>query len=246
MLMKWYIPREHGAWSMWMTPFIMGALVSPWTILQLPAFMGILFFYLASGSLFAIIRPNRKKESPLPSLIVFLALGLAFMVYPLWNHPEIALYGVIVFALLLINIHFARKRKERVMTNNLVAVVALTSTVLASAHLGYGAFRLDGVVLWVLSSAFFMGSVFFVRSLIRENRNPAFKTRANRYHGLIVLAPLSLGQWWASIALLPSAIKVWLTPFHIKLRTKVIGVVEIVSSVVFLVLTVLLYRSPFV
>lgn len=240
--MKWHIPYEHGAWSMWITPFLIGAALSPWTILKVFLFGGSFFFFLASGSFLAFFRRRNRKDSPWPSLLIFVAAGLAFLAFPLWIHPELVFYGLLVIPLLLVNAYFAKKKKERLLTNDLAAIVALTSISLVAVHLGHGSFHPDGVVFWLLSIVFFMGSVFHVRSLIREKRNRTFKAGANLYHAAIVLLPLLLGQWWASIVFLPGALKVWFTPFDTRMRTTVIGIMEIVGSVVFVALVFMLYR----
>jgi hypothetical protein len=240
--MKIYIPREHGAWSIWFTPFMIATFLSPWTELKMVAFIGVLSLYISSAPLLAFVRSKRVKESPLPSLFFFSFFGFLFIGYLVWHFPELVLYGVLVSPLLMINLYFAKKKKERLFLNDLSAIIALSSVSMFIVHVGYGYFHWSGVKIWLLSVVYFIGTVFYVKSFIREKGNRLFKKQGYVYHSLIVLLPMLFGFWWISAIFLPSSLKYWLTPPKMKIRPIVIGIVEIVGSVVFVGLNVLLFK----
>jgi hypothetical protein len=239
--MKVYIPREHGAWSIWVTPFMIGAFLSPWTSLKIFAFIGVLSLYMSSAPLLALVRSKRLNESPIPSLFLFPIFGFLFIGYLVWLSPELILYGVMVFPLFIINLYFAKMKKERLFINDLSAIIALSSVSMFIVHVGYGYFHWSGVKIWLLSVIYFIGSLFYVKSFIREKGNGLFKKQGYIYHSLIVLLPLLFGFLWISVIFLPSSLKYWITPSKMKIRPIVIGIVEIVGSIVFVGLSVLLY-----
>lgn len=240
--MKVYIPREHGAWSIWITPFTIGALLFPWTKLFLFAFVGALCLYISSAPLLALVRSKRIKESPFPSFFIFSTLGSLFIGYLVWLSPELILYGVLILPLFIINLYFAKEKKERLLLNDLTAIIALSSVSMFIVHVGHGYFHWIGVKIWLLSIVYFMGTVFYVKSSIREKGNSLFKKQGYAYHSLIVLLPFLFGYWWISVLFLPSSLKYWLTPRKMEIRPLAIGIVEIIGSIVFVGLNVLLYK----
>jgi uncharacterized membrane protein len=238
--MKWMIPREHGAWSMWITPYLIGAFVTPWHWQKVIVFFALFFFYLSSAPLLAYVRHSaaRRKDSPLPSLLVFGTVGLLLILYPVWSDPDILLYAFLALPFFVLNVYFAYRKKERLISNDLSAIIALSLSGPMAVHLGYGAYHPTGWLVWILSILYFFGTVFYVKSMIRERGNRMMKRTANGYHLLLVSVPLIWGKWWISVLYFPAAVKVWLTPFNSKWRPLVIGIIEIVSSVLFFALCV--------
>lgn len=238
--MKLYIPREHGAWSMWISPFFIAAFLSPWTSLKVLAFIGVLSLYCSSASLLALFRTAKPKESPYPSLLLFFLSGVAFLSVPIWMYPETLLYGLVVIPFFLLNIYFAKKKSERLFLNDVIAIAALSSISMFVVHLGFGHFDWIGVKIWGICIAYFTGTVFYVKSLIRERGNTRFRRTSYLYHLILVLIPFLLGYWWISLIFLPFLLKVIGTPAHLKPRAMTIGIAEIFFSILFVVLTTLL------
>ncbi|GGK37000.1 membrane protein [Caldalkalibacillus thermarum] len=237
--MKWYIPREHGAWSMWITPYLIGAFISPWTWMKVIAFAGLFFLYMSSAPLLEYVRNSRrKKTSPLPSLLIFSSIGIVLILFPVLSDPSILWYCVIALPFFLVNLYFARRKKERLIINDIAAIIALSASSLLAVHLGYGGYHPIGLYVWLLSIFYFTGTVFHAKSMIRERGNRLIKRAANLYHALYVIIPILFGLWWVSLIYLPSALKVWLTPFNSKIRPKTLGVMEIGFSVLFLIMSV--------
>jgi len=210
------------------------------------AFAGLFFLYMSSAPLLEYIRRSEvrrkqkvvKKASPLPSLIIFVFLGVSFMVWPVWLHPDVLWYAVIPIPFFLVNIYFASKKKERLVINDLAAIIALGASSLLAVHLGYGEYHPVGLTVWLISICYYAGTVFHAKSMIRERGNRLVKRVANGYHGLYVLIPLLMGWWWVSLIYLPSAIKVWLTPFNSQMRPKTIGIMEIGFSLLFVIMSI--------
>lgn len=244
--MKWYFPREHGAWSMWSAPFLIGAFVSPWTWLKISAFVGLFFLYTASAPFLEYIRQSQARRkgkvatwpSPLPSLIIYLLIGVLFMMWPVVEYPEILCYALIPIPFFLVNIYFASRKKERLIINDLAAIIALGASSLLATHLGYGHFHSIGLIVWLISVFYYLGTVFHAKSMIRERGNPKMKRAAHLYHALLTIMPLVAGWWWLSLIYLPSALKVWFTPFNSKMKAKTVGIMEIGFSLLFVIMSI--------
>jgi len=238
--MKIYFPREHGAWSMWITPFLLASFLSPWTYLKVISFIGIFCLYVSTAPLLTLFRRQRTQESPIPSLLLFISLGLLFLAYPLWRFPETMGYGLIIIPLFIANIYFARMKKERLFMNDILAIIALSSVSLYVVHIGFGFFHPVGLKIWFLSALYFIGTVFYVKSLIRERGNRLFRYTGFIYHFLMVFLPFLIGEWKISLLFLPFAIKMWLTPLNRITKPMTIGILEIVASIIFVLLGTIL------
>ena len=58
--MKWMIPKQHGAWSMLILPFLLGGIVGGWTLAHIPFAIAWLFVYM--GTFFLFSSGMVKKE----------------------------------------------------------------------------------------------------------------------------------------------------------------------------------------
>lgn len=233
----WYIPREHGAWSMWIGPFLIGSFISPWTSTKLFAFIGILAFYLSTAPLLAMIRYRTLKASPWPSFCTFIIIGCLAICYPVWKVPTILWYGLMIIPLFALNIYFAKQKKERLFINDLIAIIALSSTGLLAVHLGYEGFHPAGLWVWGLSILYYADSVFYVKTLIREKGNIGFRRISFSYHFLLLLIPVLMQYWWVAIIYLPTILKVILTPYRLNLRPPIIGTIETLGTLLFILLS---------
>lgn len=185
---------------------------------------------------------QENKRITVSKLFHFFYFGLLVYWLSLWLSPELILYGVLILPLFIINLYFAKEKKERLLLNDLTAIIALSSVSMFIVHVGHGYFHWIGVKIWLLSIVYFMGTVFYVKSFIREKGNSLFKKQGYAYHSLIVLLPFLFGYWWISVLFLPSSLKYWLTPRKMEIRPLAIGIVEIIGSIVFVGLNVLLYK----
>lgn len=177
-----------------------------------------------------------NRPSPIPSLIIYLLIGMLFIVWPAVLHPEILWYAFIPIPFFLVNIYFAFRKKERLIINDLAAIIALGASSLLATHLGYGQFHPIGLIVWIISIFYYLGTVFHAKSMIRERNNPKVKRAAHLYHALLTIVPLVAGWWWLSLIYLPSALKVWLTPFNSQLKAKTVGIMEIGFSLLFVII----------
>ncbi|GAA4898465.1 hypothetical protein GCM10025789_15470 [Tessaracoccus lubricantis] len=242
-----WLTNQHGAWAMIIVPFLVGlVLVSPHRPLDLgDAALGVtwLIGYFAFNALVLAIKaaPRRRPEY-LPAAGVYGGIAVAAGLATLWFRGwELLLWAPVYAVLLGAALWLAASKRERSVLSGVLTIVASCGlmAVLRSTGDG-GAVRPEEVAVMVAITAYFVGTVFHVKALIRERNNPHSAPRSLAYHGVLaalVLAAVVVGwlNWawllWAS-ALVARA---WWMPRE-RRRPAQIGVVEIVLSAAALLL----------
>jgi hypothetical protein len=239
--MNWFIPREHGAWAMLIVPYLLGMLATNVTWLHFIFFIGVLGFYFASGPLLAYIRkPNLKKEV-IPAFCVYISVGLLFTIPILYLVPKIIIIGLFIIPFFLLNVLFAKLKKERLFVNDLIAITALSFLVIIAYFIGSDIVDEKAVMLMFINIIFFAASVFHVKTLIRERGNIKFLWKSHFFHGGTVILFIFLGLPMMAVAFLVGALKAWLMPKAKRYKPIQIGLIEIANSIIFVVLIGMYY-----
>lgn len=226
-----WIPNQHGAWAMLIAPVVVGAFaggVNGWHALLMLTWLGAfcLNFYISLS--IKSRRPKRYQRQLLGYAGATAVTGLPLV----WHDPEVSRMLVAALPAFAVNVAFVLRRNERAWINDVVGV-ALAGVV------GFGAYRIgtsptdDAHALHAVLAIclYFVGTVIYVKTLIRERGSRRWLNLSYGYHALLVLLCV-VGGWWAAaviaLALLARAVAVpgrgW-TP-------KRVGLTEIVSTTV--------------
>lgn len=230
--MKPLMPKQHGAWAMLILPFALGMEAGSPNLYHLPLLLGWVLLYLATFPILMAIK--RRSISPyVSSVIFFLVPALLCLCVVLWKEWRLIFFGILMVPFFLVNVYFARKNRERSLLNDVSAVGLFGVGGVASYFLGVGYVDLLGVMIWSLSLLFFIGSILFVKTMIREKDNMTFRRISWGYHLALTIGFAAIGSYWLSIAFLPSTIRAIV--FYKKTLTMMaVGIIEIVNSVFFL------------
>lgn len=239
--MNWYVPREHGAWAMLIVPYLVGMLTSKVTLVHLIFFIGILAFYFSSGPLLTIVRQPKLKKSALPALLTYSFVGILFTLPILYLLPEILLIGLFIVPFFLMNIIFAKMKKERLFANDLCAIIALSFLVIISYYIGNSTIDLAAIILTLVNIIFFTASVFHVKTLIREKGNNHFLFKSNVFHGFTVFGFFIVNMPFIAMFFLITSLKAWFMPKDRKYKPIQIGLIEIANSVAFVIVIAIFY-----
>lgn len=231
--MKPVLPKQHGAWAMLILPFVMGVEVGKPSWYHLPLFMGWLFLYLATNPLLMMIK-KKKTGDYLRWFIIFMIPALLFLTIPLLKDWRLIYFGLLMIPFFLVNAYFARKNNERAFLNDLSAVGAFGVGGLASYYLGTGKVDEIAISIFWISILFFLGSIFFVKTMIREKKNSLFRWFSWVYHLLIPVILVIIGFPLVALAFLPSTIRA-IVLYGKPLTMMHVGILEIVNSIYFLV-----------
>lgn len=240
--MRLIMPKEHGAWAMWTAPYIIGMLLAGFKWAHLLLLISIFFAYISITPLLqGIRRPREQKEMFKLSFTYLLIAGiLGFPV--LINYPKILFVLLLVAPFFTINIYFVKKKRERAFLNDLAGVIGLSSTSLVAYYVGTKAYSSEIFIVWLLIILFFIGSIFFVKSKIREKNNASFKLAGTIYSIALPIFAIIFFNIYLMLAYLFSTFRLfWIAKEENPSPMKT-GIIEIVNSVWFIIFIVLSFR----
>lgn len=231
--MKLVLPKQHGAWAMLILPFAMGVEAGEPSWFHLPLFLGWLFLYLATFPLLMAVK-GKKTDFYVRWFLTYITLALVALFIPLMEDWRLLWFGLLMVPFFLINAYYSRINQERSFINDLSAVGAFGIGGLASYYLGTGQMDVKALAIWGLSMLFFIGSIFFVKSMIREKKNTAFRWLSWGYHLFIPIGFLGIGMPLVALAYLPSTVRA-VALYGKPLTMMHVGILEIMNSLFFMI-----------
>ena len=166
---KHLIPREHGAWAMWIVPFIIGMFASGgFTIQALQVFLSTLLVFFARSALGSAVRLRERDKSTAAKCLVIAAIELlAAILCVISIVLEINISFIVVSGLagliLLADLFWVRDRMERNLGIELIGVAGFVITGPAVYLANTGQWQVTAIWLWLFSFVYFAGSVFYVK-----------------------------------------------------------------------------------
>jgi hypothetical protein len=227
------IPHEHGGWALLTVPFLLGTFAGNPGWHHLLLFMGWLLFYISTYAFKEWIK-GRRRVKRLGSWAVYYGMaGLLFLIIPLEKEPALVPVAPLLLISVIVHIRHVQKRNERAMVNNLGAVHAFSMGAVAAYVLGTGKWDFMALILYMNCVIYFVGTVFFVKSTIRERKNPRWLGYAKTYHWFMLLVPTLFERPWLFIPYIYSLVRLYrwggtdIKPIRI-------GMIEIGNAIQFL------------
>jgi hypothetical protein len=235
--MKFLLPKQHGAWAMLIIPFWVGVAATSFEWQHIPFFTGWLFLYLSTYPMLLFFKKKRAHYYIKWSFI-YIVPAILLLLIPVWLQPKIIFFGIAMLPFFFINVYYSKINKDRAFANDISAIMAFSLAGVGSGYLVTGALTSTLLTVFSCCVLFFMGSTFYVKSMIREKKNGLFKWISWIFHLFIPILWLILGEMIISIAFLPSLTRS--IGFYGRTFTpKKIGIYEIINSSVFFILLVI-------
>lgn len=236
------VPDQHGAWAFLALPVGLGVTATTWTWLLVPTALAWLLAYPAAWALTGRLtapRPERFDHA----LRLWAPLALLAAAPVLVARPWLVWAAVLYAALWLVNLQFARQRRERALVNDIVLVVECSALVPVIAGIGVATSGwapplhvVDGqvILLTLVCLVTLTASVLHVKSLIRERGDARYARAAKDFAvaGAVVVALVSLGTdtpVWPALVLLATGSRCWWVPRS--WRPARVGLVELACFV---------------
>lgn len=225
---------------MLLIPFILGVLIGKGTWYHIPLFLAWLFVYLATYPLLMYVKQPRKQYY-LHSFFIYFSVACVCAIIALIYEWRIVFFSIIMLPCFFVNIYFSRQKNERALLNDMFAIILFCIGGIISY---YFTMKTVDEKIWVvatLSFLYFMGSTFYVKTMIREKKNPMYRYISWGYHSLLVIATLIVSPWF-TIAFIPSLIRSILL-YGRNISILKVGILESINSIYFFVSVVLLVRA---
>jgi hypothetical protein len=217
-------------------PYLAGLLTAGYRWPDLPLLAAWISGYLLSYYLFQAIksrRPSRYRDQ----LLLYAAIAVPLAAVVIASRPAVLWYAPLYAALLATNAWHAWQRRERALLNDVASVTQSCMLVFVVATIA-GSPPAAVLGVFVLCLAYFGGTVFYAKTMIRERGNPVYWRWSIGLHLVAVAVAAWLSPWagvlfgWflARAALLPG--RGW--------SPKRIGLLEILNCGLLLTCAVLL------
>jgi hypothetical protein len=222
-----WVPNQHGAWAMLASPLILGALAAglAWIHLVLAAFWvgGYFAFFAAS----VWLKSGRKARYARPAEVyAVLAGALGLLTAAL--APALLRWAPLFLVPFGVGLWAAAQRRERDLLAGVTTVVgsALMTVVAYDAGGGTDLHR----AWWLAAGQFlyFAGTVFYVKSMIRQRDDPVFLRWSIAWHVLATLVT-AVASPWLGLVFAVLAVRAWWIP-RLHWTPKRIGLVEIPAT----------------
>jgi len=236
-----YIPNQHGAWAMLIIPFLFGMLAATPNLLHALLFAVWILIYLFTYPLLQLLR-TRKANLYRKPILIYGAILLLLGGLLLFFKPMMLVVGFAYVPFFLVNCYFAKRNNERDLLNDFIAVLQFCSMVYVAYWIGGGQDWMLATQLFALSLVYFIGTIFYVKTMIREKKNLRFYYLSIVYHAVTALAVPFLGMHtlWLAIPALLLLARAAIFPKR-KLTIKQVGVSEILFSVITATTVLILY-----
>ncbi len=238
---KIIIPHEHGGWAMVSVPFLLGMITAGPRWMHIPLFVAWLCFYLSSYPLLQSLKRKAEKARYVRWGIGYGIAGLALVLLPLIDTPQLSYFALPLLLLVLINIWHAKQKSERALLNDICAILGFTVGGAAAYLLGGGDWDRMMMLVVIFSFLHFMGTVYFIKTLFRERTNKRYTYYAYLYHTILLVIPWLIGYPWMTIPYVLSAVRAFLFAGK-PLRPSQAGILEIACVLQFLLLSIYLIK----
>lgn len=225
---------------MLVVPYWLGAGLTGVTFHHVIFFLGLFSLYFAQAPLLTYLRQPKHRDV-WPSFIICVTVGSGFLVPYFLLDFSLLYIALIIFPFFFVNLVFAKIKKERLFINDLSAIIALSSFLLFAYQIGNNFLAIEAFYFMFIVVAFFVASVFHVKSLLRDKGNIVFRRVSLAYHFIMVAFMFVFASNGAGIAFLVSLAKTTIIPKKYLEKPKQIGILEIVNSSFFIVVVLISY-----
>ncbi|HEX2986941.1 MAG TPA: YwiC-like family protein [Chloroflexota bacterium] len=185
------LPREHGAWAMWLVPYLLGSALGGWGIASLMLLISMLFLFISSRPAeFVLTGPTKSSEAQdrrtaaYGRLTIYAGIGVVAAAVLLLRYHRWALLplGAVAALALSIMLPLKARRLDRSWPARLLSIAALSAMGPAAYYVGSGTLDHRAFAVWLLGFLYSGASVFYVRLFYRPpaRKRPATATDPRR------------------------------------------------------------------
>lgn len=247
-----WLPNYHGAWAMISIPPLLGIVFTHARPVHI-AFLGTWWIgYFCFFALLMYIKSQFARRY-IPALLTYGTLTAICGVVVLVLAPYALLWVIPFLPLITIAVEEAYCRRERSVLSGFVTVLAASLALPVAAGFGMAA---PGTGQWqdilsipwsiwvctVFVFLYFAGTVFYVKTNIRERGNSKYLLVSLAWHGIALVCACIVaflyGGWWITHALLwlVLTVRAWIVPYRAQrgkpLTIMALGMGEVVASIV--------------
>ncbi len=221
---------------MLVSPVVVGVVATSPRWVHLPLvllwFVGYLAFFAAG----LWLRSGRRARY-LPPVRAYALAALPLGAAVLLVRPDLVVWVPLFVPLLLAGLWFASRRQDRSLAGGLVTIVAAVLMTPVVYDAGGGTDRATAWTLTVVLGGYFVGTLFYVKTMIRERDSRTHYRLSVGYHVAVALA-MAFVSWWLGVVFGVLAVRAAVLPGR-GLTPEQVGVGEIVANLAVVVVALL-------
>jgi len=269
----WTIPKEHGAWSIAITCWLIGFVISG--VFDFKALFILLSVITGMMLRYSVVLLFKEYFSSKPyntgikvELDIELILWLIFYSIIFLSSSFILIFtykrwlllpiGFVIIFFILLNVAIENYKLKFTIYSEIAGITGLSIIAPATHYTMTGILNGVTLFLWLMCLLFFTGSVFHVRSILRNRpvENTSFIIRfKNSIYSIIyhlsvlflsiILSTFSIFPTLAPLSFIPVSIKsLWYVfkPQYRKVSIREVGYIELFHTVVFTLITIIVIK----
>lgn len=182
-----WVPNQHGAWAMLATPLLVGILASGPTPTHVPLtafwFLGYFAFY-ATG----LWLKSRRKARYRPPVLVYSATAAVAGLLTLLADPTLLRWAPLFVLPLGLGLLASALRDERSVWSGVATTLGSSLMTVVAYDAGAGTDLRRAWLLAGVLALYFVGTVLYVKTIIRERDSEPYYWLSVGFHGLATLA----------------------------------------------------------
>ncbi|MEJ6013321.1 YwiC-like family protein [Corynebacterium sp. H127] len=238
---KGWVPDQHGAWVMVTVPVVLGVFLAGPRWIHLPLTIAWYAGYFAFFALSWWLRARGKRRTAyVPALATYGASCAVATMVVVWRLPSVLMWAGVFGVLMPIAVYEAYRRRPRSLLSGLSTVLASTAMVPLASFVVGESLSPRLLTITALIALYFCGTIFYVKSLIRERNNLRFRWVSVGFHAVSTVVVLLLVGWglchWGAVLVFSAlTLRAWLMPWLGKRRgkpwtPKFVGMTEGIST----------------
>lgn len=196
--------------------------------------------YLFSHVSISYVHKAKTKKEFLQVAIVYFSIAFLFGMISLLYEWRILLFVIVMIPLFIVNMYYARQKNERALLNDICAIIVFCIGGLISYSFSMKQIDHTAIFIALISFLYFLGSTFYVKTMIREKNNPKYRLISWGYHIVLTIIIFVINPW-CSLIFIPSVIRA-IVLYGKKISIIKVGILEIANSVYFLIITAIIMK----
>lgn len=230
--MKLLVSNQHGAIVMALMPFLYGIFLSDHFVWQeIALFLAWAATYLMTYPFLALFK-GKKLELYRKWTLIYATAAFIFAIPALIYNPTILYFLPLLLPLIGINIYYSKTKNERALLNDLSAIIIFAIVGIIAYYFPTKQLNLISLKVGLDPTLFFIGSTLYVKSVLRERKNPRYYQFSVIFHLLCLFLPLYWHNTSLSLAFIFPCLRAILLPKY-KLSVKQTGIGEFIISFLF-------------
>lgn len=224
------LPPQHGAWAMLAVPYLAGVISAGFRWPDVPLLGAAIGGYLLTYYVQQAVKSRRWSRYRV-QLLLYAAITAPLAAVVVAARPPVLFYAPSYGFLIAVNVWYARRRDERALLNDATSVLLSCLMVFVVGTVA-GARPGALVEVFALCLMYFLGTVLYVKTMIRERGSRAYRRWSIGAHAAAVLIAAAISVW-AVVLFAWLLVRAAVLPGR-GLNPKRVGLVEIINSLLLL------------